>query len=210
MDGGGERRGFLQRLFGGRFVGCGCDGGGGIVAAEAAEMGEARVGRPVEGGVARVVVLEGQAGYALVVCMLVDFALDGEFDEGQDVGFGQRGVVVDFGLEIGALGDVPDFVDDAEIDAGGGEVLGSAVVGKVVEEAVGGGVGGLAAVADHAGDGGEHDEEVERVLLGEEGVVEVPGAGEFGLYDGVPVGECGVFEEDVLWGGESAVGLFIP
>ena len=30
--------------------------------------------------------------------------------------------------------------------------------------------------------------------------MEVPGAGEFGLYYGVPVGECGVFEEDVLCG----------
>ena len=163
-------------------------------------MGEARVGGPVEGRVARVVVREGQAGYALVVCVAVDFALDGEFDEGEDVGFGERGVVVDFCLEVGALGDVADLVDDAEVDAGAGEVLASAVVGEVVEEAVGGGVGGLTAVADHTGDGGEHDEEVERARLREEGVVEVPGAGEFGLHNGVPVEECGVFEEDVLCG----------
>ena len=68
--------------------------------------------------------------------------------------------MVDFCLKIGSLGDVADFVDDAEVDAGAGEVLGSTVVGEIVEEAVGGCVGGLTAVADHAGDGGEHDEEV--------------------------------------------------
>ena len=92
--------------------------------------------------------------------MAVDFALDGEFDEGEDVGFGEGGVVVDFCVEVGALGDVADFVHDAEVDAGGWKVLASPVVGEGVEEAVGGGVGGLSAVADHAGDGGEHDEEV--------------------------------------------------
>ena len=68
--------------------------------------------------------------------------------------------MVDFCLEIGSFGYVADFVHDAEVDAGAGEVLGSTVVGEIVEEAVGGGVGGLTAVADYAGDGGEHDEEV--------------------------------------------------
>ena len=38
------------------------------------------------------------------------------------------------------------------------------MVGEGVEEAVGGGVGGLAPVADDAADGGEHDEEVEVVV----------------------------------------------
>ena len=30
--------------------------------------------------------------------------------------------------------------------------------------------------------------------------MEVPGAGEFGLNYRIPVGECGVFEKDVLYG----------
>ena len=68
--------------------------------------------------------------------------------------------MVDFGLEIDSLGYVADFVDDAEVDAGAGEVFGSTIVGESVEEAVGGCVGGLTAVADYAGYGGKHDEEI--------------------------------------------------
>ncbi len=46
-----------------------------------------------------------------------------------------------------------DFTHDAEVQARAGETEGGAVEGEIVEEAVGGGVGGLAAVADHAADG---------------------------------------------------------
>ena len=92
-----------------------------------------------------------------------------------------------------------DFVHDAEIDAGAGQALRCPVSGEIVEEAVGGGVGGLAAVADDAADGGEHDEEIQGLRLREEGVVEVPGTVEFGLHDRVPVGEGGVLEENVLF-----------
>lgn len=54
-----------------------------------------------------------------------------------------------------------DFPDEAQGDAGGWEVQGGGtVVGEGVEVGVGGGVGGLAAIADDAADGGEEDEEV--------------------------------------------------
>ena len=91
-----------------------------------------------------------------------------------------------------------DFTHDAEVQARARETEGGAVEGEVVEEAVGGGVGGLAAVADHAADGGKGDEEVEGIALRKEGGVQIPGAAILGADDRVPVGEVEVFKENVL------------
>ena len=65
-----------------------------------------------------------------------------------------------------------------------------------VEEGIGSGISSLTAVADYAARGGEEDEEVEG--LREEGIVEVPAARVFGLYDRGPVGVGRKFESDVL------------
>ena len=71
-------------------------------------------------------------------------------------------------------------------------------LGEGVEEGVGGGVVGLAGVAEDAGDGGEHDECGEVEVLGE--VVQVPGGVGFGAQYGVEAvggegGDGGVVED---------------
>ena len=73
----------------------------------------------------------------------------------------------DLRLPVFVLSHVSYICDDAEVDARGGKALRSAVVGEGVEEGACGRVGGLATRACNAGDGGEKDEEGER-LLGED------------------------------------------
>ena len=88
-----------------------------------------------------------------------------------------------FGVVVG-LCKVTCAADGAEVEGCGGEVVGDAVLGEGVEEGGGGAVEGLAVVAEDGGQGAEEEEEGE---VGE-GVVEIPGAGDFGGEDGGVVG----------------------
>lgn len=79
------------------------------------------------------------------------------------------------------LGDVADVYDQADIDGVGLQAKGAAVAGESVEEGVGGGIVGLAFLADDAGSAGEEGEEVEGLLLEQLGCsVEVPGSLDLG------------------------------
>ena len=88
-----------------------------------------------------------------------------------------------FGIVV-VLREVASAADGAEIEGCGGEVVGDAVLGEGVEEGGGGAVEGLTVVAEDGGDGAEEEEEGE---VGE-GVVQVPGAGDFWSEDGGVVG----------------------
>lgn len=126
---------------------------------------------------------------------------DSGADEGQDFSLAD-GVAAQvasyFRGFLGVFSEVARVGDGGQVDGGGGEAAGCAVLREAVEEGVCGCVGGLASVADGAGGGGDDDEEVEGV--GGEGVVEVPGAFYFGFDDGGILGEGHLFEEDVLVG----------
>lgn len=65
-----------------------------------------------------------------------------------------------------------------------------AVGGKAVEEDVGGGVVGLAFLADDARDAGEESEEIERGVLGEGCGMEVPSAFYFTTNCFVELTDC--------------------
>ena len=88
-----------------------------------------------------------------------------------------------FGVVV-VLRKVACAADGAEIEGCGGEVVGDAVLGEGVEESGGGAVEGLAVVAE---DGSERAEEEEEGEV-REGVVQVPGAGDFWAEDGGVVG----------------------
>ena len=88
-----------------------------------------------------------------------------------------------FGVVI-VLRKVAGAADGAEVEGCGGEVVGDAVLGEGVEEGGGGAVEGLAVVAEDGGEGAEEEKEGE---VGE-GVVQVPGAGNFWGEDGGVVG----------------------
>ena len=109
---------------------------------------------------------------------------DGRSDKGEDLSLVEpleAQMLIDMpSAIIGRVGEVSCASDGAEAEGGGGEALGGAEFGECVEEGGGGAVGGLAVVAEEGGDGAEHEEEVEM----REGVVEVPGALDFGRDDG--------------------------
>ena len=87
----------------------------------------------------------------------------------------------DTGTDFSAVLGEPTYVGDhAEVDGKGGETFGCAVVRESVLEGVAGGIVGLGGIAHDAGEGGEHDEEVERGGAGGEVVMEVLGAMDFG------------------------------
>ena len=88
-----------------------------------------------------------------------------------------------FGVVI-SLCKVASAADGAEVEGCGGEVVGDAILGKGVEKSGSGAVEGLAVVAEDGGEGAEEEEEGE---VGE-GVVEIPGAGDFWGEDGGVVG----------------------
>ena len=128
---------------------------------------------------------------------------DGEAEDFVEEGFVDRGPGrgVEGGDQVAVRAHVADVFDGAEVDAAGCEAVGLAVGGEGVKEDVGGGVVGLAFLADEAGYAGEEGEEVEEemVLLGY--VVEVPGSLHFG-FDGLVVlfdghGGVGAVLEDV-------------
>ncbi len=96
-------------------------------------------------------------------------------------------------LSLGHAGTAPGTPGQG----GRGAATGPAGGGERVQVGVGRGVGALAATAPDAGDGGEHDEGVERVVA--EDVVQVAGAGDLGRDH---VGEGGVV--GVLDGAELA------
>ena len=144
---------------------------------------------------------DAHAGYGVVVASSCHFPRDSGADEGEDLSFTDS-VAAQVASYLrgffGVLSEVAGVGDGGEIDGGGGEAAGGAVLRQAVEEGVCGGVGGLASVADGAGGGGDDDEEVEGV--GGEGVVEVPGAGYFGFVSGGVWGDGHLFEKDVLVG----------
>lgn len=162
-----------------------------------AEAGELRIAHPEGFGVE--VGAGAEARDPLVVAPRVggpgSLGADGGGHEGEElvvVEPVQAHVLVDVAGAGGGvdLGEVAGAADGAEAEGGGGEGVGGAVVGEGGEEGGGGAVGGLAVIAEDGGDGAEEEEEVE---VGE-GVVEVPGAVDFGLdYFGV-VFVGGLFE----------------
>ena len=102
---------------------------------------------------------------------------------------------MEFGHYVRVLRNKADFTHGADVDDRGGQTLAMAVLHECVEECVGCTVVGLAPLSCDAAVGGEEDEEVE---VARQGVVEVPGAGDFGLDGGRPV-RIGQFREsDVL------------
>lgn len=88
---------------------------------------------------------------------------------------------------------------NAEIERAGGQMLAGAECGKGIHEGVAGCVGGLASVADDAGQGCEEDEEIEVRAV----AVKIPGSLDAWLEHCDPVFRSGVFEGFVLvmrWG----------
>lgn len=105
-------------------------------------------------------------------------------DEAEEVvggdGHGARdaGATMD---SIGVLGRPACVGDESDVDGQGGEALGDAVVSESVLIGVPCGVAGLGRVAVDAGEGRKHDEEVEVKVAGQEVLVQVPGALDFGI-----------------------------
>ena len=105
---------------------------------------------------------------------------DRGFEHGQELGLADGGeaLFLEGFLEGGVLGDVADFVHDAEVEADGWETETVTVRGEGVEVGGGGSVSGLGRVAKDATCGGEEDEEVERVV--EERIMKIEGPVDFG------------------------------
>ena len=89
-------------------------------------------------------------------------------------------------LDLRVLVQVADVGDHAEADRRGRQALGAAVAGEHVEEEVAGAVVRLGGLADAAGDGGGHEEEIELVVLALDGPMQVEGAEHLGVDAGVP------------------------
>ena len=95
-----------------------------------------------------------------------------EFVDAVEAFAGQRG------FNLGVLGDDADVQHHGQDERCGGEVVGAALEGEGVEDAVGGAVVALACVAQQGGDGACHDEEVKVEVL--DGVVQAECAVGFG------------------------------
>lgn len=89
------------------------------------------------------------------------------------------------------------YIDhDAEVDGRGCKSLLGSVLSECVHEGVACGVGGLSSTPDDAGEGCEHDEEVE--LGSQKTVVEIPRSLYSGSHYRIPVIDTGFLEQNVL------------
>ena len=85
-----------------------------------------------------------------------------------------EGVAVEPVSCVGLSAQVADVFDDSEVDGARAEIEAPAVCGEGIEESIGGGVVGLAHLADDTGDTGQKCEEVKTKSVFKSDIVEIP------------------------------------